>query len=159
MSDTERMILLALRSWNQVIGRLDQALLTLTEEQLERQVAPEKSRLIYLLGHLTVTHDIMRVLLQAVDRFYPQLDRIFFDNPDQSQSREVSASLLKSAGTEVHRSLTNEMLKFSGEEWLERHTAESEADFQQDPTRNRIAILLSRTNHASFHLGQIVLVK
>jgi hypothetical protein len=37
MSDTERMILLALQSWSQVIARLDQRLLNLTDEQLKRQ--------------------------------------------------------------------------------------------------------------------------
>ena len=41
MSDTERMILSALQSWSQVIARLDQRLLNLTDEQLERQVSPE----------------------------------------------------------------------------------------------------------------------
>ena len=38
MSDTERMILSALQSWSQVIARLDQRLLNLTDEQLKRQV-------------------------------------------------------------------------------------------------------------------------
>jgi hypothetical protein len=42
MSDTERMIPSALKSWNQVIARLDQRLLNLTDEQLERQVSPER---------------------------------------------------------------------------------------------------------------------
>jgi hypothetical protein len=42
MSDTERMILSALQSWSQVIARLDQRLLNLTDEQLERQVSPER---------------------------------------------------------------------------------------------------------------------
>jgi hypothetical protein len=42
MSDTERMILSALQSWSQVIARLDQRLLNLTEGQLERQVSPER---------------------------------------------------------------------------------------------------------------------
>jgi hypothetical protein len=42
MSDTERMILSALQSWSQVIARLDQRLLNLTDEQLERQLSPER---------------------------------------------------------------------------------------------------------------------
>jgi hypothetical protein len=36
------MILSALQSWSQVIARLDQRLLNLTDEQLERQVSPER---------------------------------------------------------------------------------------------------------------------
>ena len=42
MSDTDRMILSGLQSWSQVIARLDQRLLNLTDEQLERQVSPER---------------------------------------------------------------------------------------------------------------------
>ena len=41
--------------------------------------------------------------------------------------------------------------------WLERHAAVSEEDFAKDPSRNRFAVLLSRTNHLSYHLGQAVL--
>lgn len=131
----------------------------MTDEQLESEVAPGRNRLIYLLGHLTVAHDRMRVLLRVGDRLYPNFDVVFFDNPDRSQGHEISTSLARRAWKEVNRSLTDLMLEFSGEEWLERHAAVSEADFQQDPTRSRLAILLSRTNHASFHLGQIILVR
>lgn len=153
------MILSALQSWNQVIGRLDQKLSTMTDVQLEREVAPERNRLIYLLGHLTVAHDRMRVLLGIGDRLHPELDAVFFHSPDRAQMHEMTTSAVKRAWDEVNRNLTDAMLKFSGDEWLERHAAVSEVDFQQDPTRTRLAILLSRTNHASFHLGQIVLVK
>jgi hypothetical protein len=33
----------------------------------------------------------------------------------------------------------------------------SEEDFAKDTSRNRFSILLSRTNHLSYHLGQAVL--
>jgi hypothetical protein len=33
----------------------------------------------------------------------------------------------------------------------------SEEDYAKDPIRNRLAVLLSRTNHLSYHLGQITL--
>jgi ribose 1,5-bisphosphokinase PhnN len=45
----------------------------------------------------------------------------------------------------------------SWSDWLQRHTAVSEADFAKDASRNRFAILLSRTNHLSYHLGQALL--
>jgi len=42
-------------------------------------------------------------------------------------------------------------------DWRQRHTAVSEEDFAKDPSRNRFAVLLSRTNHLSYHLGQALL--
>jgi len=47
--------------------------------------------------------------------------------------------------------------KCRGPDWLARHTAVSEEDFAKDPSRNRFAVLLSRTNHLSYHLGPAVL--
>jgi DinB superfamily len=159
MSNTERMIHSSLQSWSQVLARLDQRLLGLNDEQLECPVAPERNRLIYLLGHLTVAHDMMRVLLRVGNRLHPELDDAFFDNPDRSKKHQFHSSDIKNAWSEINRDLTEAMSKFSSDEWLERHAAVAEADFPRDMTRNRLAILLSRTNHASFHLGQIVLVK
>jgi ribose 1,5-bisphosphokinase PhnN len=42
-------------------------------------------------------------------------------------------------------------------DWAQRHTAVSAEDFAKDTSRNRFAILLSRANHLSYHLGQAVL--
>src|SRR5438876_4845428 len=47
--------------------------------------------------------------------------------------------------------------KMSWSDWVQRHSAASEEDFAKDASRNRFAILLSRTNHLSYHLGQAVL--
>ena len=40
---------------------------------------------------------------------------------------------------------------------LQRHRAISEEDCAKDPTRNRLAVLLSRIDHVSYYLGQIIL--
>jgi hypothetical protein len=45
----------------------------------------------------------------------------------------------------------------SPSDWLQRHSAVSEEEFAKDPSRSRFSILLSRTNHLSYHLGQAVL--
>jgi hypothetical protein len=38
----------------------------------------ERNRLIYLVGHLTVAHDKMQILLRMSNRFHPELDSAFF---------------------------------------------------------------------------------
>jgi hypothetical protein len=45
----------------------------------------------------------------------------------------------------------------SAADWLKKHGAVSEEDFLKEPLRNRLAILLSRTNHLTYHLGQTAL--
>ena len=157
MSDAELFINGALQTWKQVISRLDQRLIPLADEELERSEAPGRNPLNYLLGHLTVAHDRMLLLLRVGERLHPELDAAFFDNPDGVVKHDFSSAELKRAWGQVNQDLTDAMLRLSAREWLERHASVSEVDFKGDPSRNRLAILLSRTNHASFHLGQIIL--
>jgi len=49
--------------------------------------------------------------------------------------------------------------RFTLEDWLHKHTAVSDEEFVKNPTRNRLAIVLSLTNHASYQLGQAALAK
>lgn len=149
----------ALSFWKLVIGRLDQRLAPLTDEQLQQQVAPGRNRLFYLVGHLTAVHDRLFPLLGLGDRLHPELDEPYITNPDRAIADPISASDLKKAWTEVNSKLTAAFEKFTPEEWLQKHNAVSDEDFVQDPTRNRLALVMSRTNHASFHSGQAVLVK
>ena len=159
MTNEELLGITALNSWKLVIGRFDANLATLTDEQLQRQVASGKNRLFYLVGHLTAVHDRLLPMLGIGERLYPELDETYITNPDRALADPVSASDLKKAWTEVNKKLTDAFEKFTPADWLEKHAAVSEEDFAKEPLRNRLAMLLSRTNHASFHSGQAVLIK
>ena len=155
----ELFVTTAVASWKQIINRLDERLAPLNDEQLQKQVAPNKNRLFYLLGHLTAVHDRMLPLLGIGDRLHPELDDAYITNPDQTISDPLSATDLKMAWSEVNAAVTSAVEKFSADDWLKKHTAVSDEDFAQNPTRNRLAVFLSRTNHASFHTGQMALTK
>jgi hypothetical protein len=159
MTNEELPGITALNSWKLVIGRIDQNLAMLTDEQLQRQVAPGRNRLFYLLGHLTAVHDRLFPMLGLGDRLYPELDETYITNPDRALADPVSASDLKKAWTEVNAKLTEAFERFTPADWLKKHAAVSDEDFAKDPARNRLAVVLSRTNHASFHSGQAVLAK
>jgi hypothetical protein len=159
VTNEELLGITALHSWKLVIGRIDQNLAMLTDEQLQRQVAPGRNRLFYLLGHLTAVHDRLFPMLGLGDRLYPELDETYITNPDRALADPVSASDLKKAWTEVNAKLTEAFERFTPVDWLKKHAAVSDEDFAKDPAHNRLAVVLSRTNHASFHSGQAVLAK
>lgn len=146
-------------SWKQNVNRLNERLAPLSDEQLEKQVAPNKNRLRYLLGHLTAVHDRMLPLLGIGERLHPELDEAYVSNPDRTIADPLSQADLKKAWSEVNAAITSAVEKFSVDDWLKKHTAVSDDDFSKDPTRNRLAVFLSRTNHASFHTGQMALAK
>ena len=155
----ELLIATVVSSWRQIVNRLDERLAPLGDEQLQKQVAPNKNRLFYLLGHLTAVHDRMLPLLAIGERLHPELDEAYLSNPDRTISDPLSAADLKKAWSEVNAALTSAVEKFSTDDWLKKHTAVSDEDFSKDPTRNRLAVFLNRTNHASFHTGQMALAK
>jgi hypothetical protein len=159
MTTEEQLSGAALNSWKLVVGRLDTAIAPLTDEQLQKQVAPGKNRLFYLIGHLTAVHDRLFALLGLGDRLHPELDEVYITNPDRALPDPVSAADLKRAWSEVNSKLTGAFERLTPRQWLEKHTAVSAEDFAKDPTRNRLAVLMSRTNHVAFHTGQAALNK
>src|SRR5258705_12522661 len=99
----------------------------------------------------------MLPLLGMGDRLYPEFDVAFVSNPDKSQAAIPSHEQVRQAWTTVNGELSKGFEKMSSPDWLLRHAAVSEEDFAKDTSRNRFAIMLSRTNHLSYHLGQAVL--
>ena len=159
MTPQQLSVNVALHAWRLVVERADKVFSNLTEDQLLKEVAPGKNRLIYLWGHLTAVHDAMFPILGLGSRLHPELDAIFVSNPDKTTARLPSAAELKKYWDEVNTKLLSQFATLSADEWLQRHRAMSDEDYAKDPTRNRLAVLLSRTNHASYHLGQMTLAR
>jgi hypothetical protein len=157
MTSQQLSVKVAINSWRLVVERADKIFSNLTEDQLLREVAPGRNRLIYLWGHLTAIHDAMFPILGLGERLHAELDAIFISPPDKTAAQLPSARQLKKYWSEVNGKLLSQFENLSADEWLLRHHAMSEEDYAKDPTRNRLAVLLSRTNHVSYHLGQITL--
>jgi uncharacterized damage-inducible protein DinB len=157
MKSHELPVKVAISSWRLVVERADKIFSGLTEAELLAEVAPGKNRVIYLWGHLIAVHDAMFSILGLGSRLHPNLDAIFVDNPDKAVAEIPSAGQLKQYWDEVNGKLLSQFQSLSADEWLLRHQAMSEEDYAKDPTRNRLAVLLSRTNHLSYHLGQVTL--
>ena len=157
MTSHELPVKVAINSWRLVVERADKIFSRLTEDELLREVAPGKNRVIYLWGHLIAIHDAMFPILGLGPRLHPDLDAIFVDNPDKAVAEIPSAGQLKQYWDEVNGELFSQFQNLSPDEWLLRHRAMSEEDYAKDPARNRLAVLLNRTNHLSYHVGQVTL--
>src|SRR4029453_5473455 len=101
--------------------------------------------------------DSMLPLLGLRERLHPEFDVAFISNPDRSRADIPSHEQVRGAWDVVNAELWKGFEKMSWPDWLQRHSAVSEEDFAKDASRNRFAVLLSRTNHLSYHLGQAVL--
>ena len=157
MTSHELPVKVAINSWRLTVERADKAFSQLTSDQLLGEIAPGKNRIIYVWGHLIAVHDRMFSILGLGDRLYPELDAVFIDNSDKAVAEIPSAKQLKQYWDEVNEKLQSQFQTLSPDEWLLQHRAMSDEDYAKDPTRNRLAVLLSRTNHLSYHLGQVAL--
>jgi DinB superfamily len=146
----------AVKAFKLNLDRTTKFFSSLTTDQLNSQIAPGKNRLIYLWGHLIAVNDAMLPLLGIGERLHPELDDIYLKSPDGAAA-SLPATDLNLAWTTVNEKLLAGLNNFTAAQWLERHTSVSEEDFAIDPTRNRFTILLSRTSHVAYHMGQAVL--
>jgi uncharacterized damage-inducible protein DinB len=157
MTSNKLSVQVAINSWRLILERASKTLSNLTEDELLKEVAPGRNRLIYLWGHLTAVHDAIFPILGLGERLHPELDAIFVSSPDKTEAQLPPVGKLRKYWDEVNGKLLSQFATLSESEWLQRHNAVSEEDYAKDPTRNRLAVLLSRTNHMSYHLGQITL--
>ena len=145
-----------IRPFQQVVTRIETTCSNLSDDQLLAEVASYKNRVIYIWGHLTAIHDAMFPVLRLGKRLYPELDLAFVSNPDRSMPLPAGTEI-KRSWDDIHTLLLLKLPTLSPANWLERHGSVSPEDFDRDPTRNRLAVLLNRTNHASYHLGQMMI--
>ena len=143
----------ALRNWRSNVDRAGKLFGNLSEEQLLREVAPGKNRLIYLWGHLTAFNDALIPLLGFGPRIHPELDLMFVSNPDRTVPAILLGEDFKIIWQETSQLLWTGFSKLSVADWLQKHGAVSEEDFLREPHRNRFTILLGRTAHIAITFG------
>lgn len=158
MEQSRLLVDMALKVWHQQIGRAEKYFDAKSDEDLEKEVAPGKNRLIYLYGHLTASNDQMNKLFGFGPLMYPSFDEPFHSKPDRALPLPPVSEIRK-AWKETHQALAVNFAKLSVSEWLDKHTAMTAEDLAKEPTRNKLSVLYSRTNHVAYHMGQMVLVK
>ena len=155
----ELFVKMILSAWDTQNSNLDKLAATLTDEQFLKEIAPGKNTGIYLFGHLIAVNDAMLPLLGFGEKLFPQLEDIFIKNPDKSHLEKPSLAELKEYLKVINAKLAVHIQSTTPAEWFRRHTAVSEEDFAKEPYRNKLNVMISRTNHMSYHLGQMALLK
>lgn len=153
-----KFINLALASWDIQVSRLKKILETLSDEQLTGSISPGRNSGWYILGHLIAVNDAMSEILGTGKRACPELHSPFIQNPESAALDRPSVSTLRQYFTLVHERLKRELATLNEDSWLTRHEAMTDEDFVKNPGRNKFSVLLNRTNHLSYHLGQLRLL-
>jgi hypothetical protein len=158
MITTELLVKMVIDRWNGSIVNLNKHLNALTDEQLQKEIAPGKNRGTYLLGHLIAVHDDMLILLNMGEKLYPELFEPFIKQADKVAAQVTSVAELRAMWTKQNEVLQEKFTNATTEEWFEKHSAVSAEDFANEPHRNKLNIIITRTSHLQYHSGQIVLL-
>lgn len=151
-------ISMVIKTWFSTVKRTDALFEKLTDEEMLNEIAPNRNRAIYLLGHLTAVHDMMLPLLDFELQLYPQLQASFIRTPDRSEEDKFSVQNLREFWKNVNAKLATHFEALQEDEWFQKHTSISDEDFNKAPHRNKLNVVINRTNHLSYHLGQLSLL-
>jgi DinB superfamily len=158
MITTDLLVKMVIDRWNGSIVNLSKHLNLLTDEQLQKEIVPGKNRGTYLLGHLIAVHDDMLKLLGMGEKLFPELFEPFLKQADKVATQTPTISELRAMWEKQNNVLQEKFEKMKPEDWFEKHTAVTEADFANEPHRNKLNIIITRTSHLQYHSGQIVLL-
>lgn len=158
-TSTALFVKMVLMQWQIQNTRVDDWLKKVPAEQMLQETAPARNTGIYLFGHLAAVNDGLFKLLGIGERLHAELDEIFLDSPDKSGKIFPPVDELKKYWAEINTALTSKFNAMQPEEWFERHTAVSPEDFAKEPHRNRLNVIITRTVHQGYHLGQMNYLK
>lgn len=158
-AQTELFVKMAIDAWEIQNTRVNKLLEELSDEQLEKETAAGKNSGVYILGHLTAVSDGLLPILGFGERLYPQLEEVFIKNPENSDLEKPSAAELKQYWHTVIAKIREHLGKLTAADWFTKHTAVSAEDFAKEPHRNKLNVLMNRTIHQSYHLGQLNYLK
>lgn len=158
-TQAEQIIKYVTGSWAAQSKRVTDLFNLYEDEHYLNEVAPARNRGIYLLGHLIASTDGMLPLLGFGSRLYPELEELFSLKPDRTFENLPALTDLKEKWSALNDVVAEHFSKLQPEEWLDRHMNVSPEDFALQPERNKLNVLLSRTNHISYHTGQLGFLK
>lgn len=153
------LVKMTLTAWDTQNNYLKNLIDTLSGEQFAGEAAPGRNTGTYLLGHLIAVSDAMLPLLGIGDKLYPEMEQVFITDPDKSGHQFPAVAELKQRLDAVNGRLSAAFAAMTTDEWLSRHNAVSAEDFANQPHRNKLNVIISRTNHMANHIGQLLLLK
>lgn len=159
MTNQQLIIKMNLDAWNSHVSRTEKLINSLSDSEIRQPTAPGRNTGTYLLGHLVAVHDAMRPLMDFGNKLYPMLEDIFIKTPDNPGMENSAIGDLRNYWAEVHASLASSFQKLTPDEWLMKHTSVSTEDFEKEPHRNKMNVLISRTNHLAYHFGQLAYLR
>ncbi len=147
-----------IKAWEQRIAQATRLMDSLSEWAMDTEIAPGRNKVVYVIGHLLIVHDKLIEGMELGERKHANLDALFLD-ARQPDAQYPDTAWIKENWKEQSEFLNEKFNQMTEADWLSKHAYVRAEDFALQPERNKLNLLLSRTNHLSSHNGQLALVK
>lgn len=101
----------------------------------------------------------MLTLLDMGEKLYPELNELFLKSADKATAQIPSSAELRTFWANKCEAINQKFESLTTDQWFEIHTAVSAEDFEKEPHRNKLNIIITRTSHLQYHMGQMILLK
>ena len=155
----ELFIKMAVMAWDTQCIRVSKLLEELSNEQLAAEVAPGRNTGAWLIGHLIASTDGMFPLLGFGEKLYPHFEKTFMTEAYNPGAGLPAIDDLRKYWKEVNAKFSASIANTPAEDWFMKHNSVSAEDFAREPHRNKLNVLMNRTSHQSYHLGQLIFLK
>jgi uncharacterized damage-inducible protein DinB len=150
---------ICLLQWTTNNKRIQKVFASMESQNFDRPIVTGGNSPSWILGHLVDTDDALLEILGVGPRLYPDLAKIYHEDPSTNQNGHLDSEELQKRWQAILARMKEGTKGWTDADWLSRHTLVSEEDFRKEPHRNKLNVMLSRVTHKASHLGQIAMMK
>jgi uncharacterized damage-inducible protein DinB len=150
---------ICLLQWKTYNARMQKAFDTLDDSRYLQPIVEGGNSPSWLLGHLVDTDDELVEILGIRPRLFPDLKKIYHHERGVNQTGHLAKAELVQRWKAISEELDRAFKGWSEKDWMSRHTLVSEEDFNKEPHRNKLNVMMTRVAHKASHLGQVAMLK
>jgi len=150
-------IQVCLLQWTTYNTRMQKMMDATSEQNFSSSITPNGNSPSWLFGHLVDTDDKLLELFAIRSRLFPELEKIYHHDRGTNQTGHLSKAELTTKWKAITAELDKAFKSYGEEDWMGRHTAVTKEDFEKEPQRNRLNVMLGRVSHKASHLGQVAM--
>ena len=142
-----------LAAWQSQQESINKTLSVLSDEDLNAEVATGKNKAIWIVGHLAVVNDRLFSILELGEKIGSNYEEYFYNGETKTEvpSADGARKYWENTSTLLNKKIAN----FTTNDWFQKHALVSAEDFAKEPHRNKLNVLINRTNHMAHHGGQL----
>ncbi len=147
---------LIVNQWFKSTEQIKIKLEKVTDPQFHSEWHSESNKVSWIFGHLFHAATNMMEIL-GIHHSFPNL-KTEYGNGTDGKAGSLGKNELFELWSKMDDILHTQFHLMNQDDWLSKHNNVSAEDFELDPTRNKLNVLLTRLNHQYMHLGQLAFI-